>query len=59
VLGLITVEVHNSRDAAALLHGRHPRGLTAITVSEVVVTAPQPTIPAGIDGESVLLDTPA
>jgi hypothetical protein len=58
-LGLITVEVHNSRDAAALLHGRHPRGLTAITVSEVVVTAPQPTIRAGIDGESVLLDTPA
>jgi diacylglycerol kinase family enzyme len=59
VLGLITVEVHNSREAAALLHGPHPRGLTAITVSEVVVTAPQSTIPAGIDGESVLLDTPA
>jgi diacylglycerol kinase family enzyme len=58
-LGLITVEVHNSREAAALLHGPHPRGLTAITVPQVVVTAPQATIPAGIDGESVLLDTPA
>jgi hypothetical protein len=33
--------------------------LTAITVPEVVVTAPQPTIAAGIDGASVLLDTPA
>jgi diacylglycerol kinase family enzyme len=59
VLGLITVEVHNSREAAALLRGPHPRGVTAITVPQVVVTAPQPTIPAGIDGESVLLDTPA
>jgi diacylglycerol kinase family enzyme len=59
VLGLITVDVHNSREAAALLHGPRARGLTAVTVPEVVVTAPQATIPAGIDGESVLLDTPA
>jgi diacylglycerol kinase family enzyme len=59
VLGLITAEVHNSREAAALLHGPHPRGLTAMTVPEVVVTAPQATIPAGLDGESVLLHTPA
>jgi diacylglycerol kinase family enzyme len=58
VLGLITVEVHDSREAAALLHGPHPRGVRAVTVHEVVVTAPQATIPAGIDGESVLLDTP-
>lgn len=59
VLGLITVEVHNSREAAALLRGPHPRGVTALTVPEVIVTAPQATISAGIDGESVLLDTPA
>jgi diacylglycerol kinase family enzyme len=59
VLGLITVEVHSSREAAALLQGPRARGLTAITVPEVVVTARQATISAGIDGESVLLDTPA
>ena len=58
VLGLITVEVHSSREAAALLQGPRARGLTAIAVPEVVVTAGQARISAGIDGESVLLDTP-
>jgi diacylglycerol kinase family enzyme len=58
VLGVITVRVDTPRQAVALLHGAHQRGLERAEAPEVVVTADVPEVPVGIDGETVRLPTP-
>jgi diacylglycerol kinase family enzyme len=58
VLGVVGVHVQNAAQAAGLLSGRHSRGLSVLTASEVVVEADAPEIPVGIDGEAVLMPTP-
>ena len=59
VLGVIGVKVESGAQAAALLtrHGQ-AQDLVRFTAPEVVVDADAPTIPVGIDGESVLMQTP-
>jgi diacylglycerol kinase family enzyme len=58
VLGVVAVRVDSVRQAVGLLHRAHSRGLTIAEARDVVVTADAPTIPVGIDGEAVLLETP-
>jgi diacylglycerol kinase family enzyme len=58
VLGVVGVRANNALDAARMLRGRRAPGLTVLTADEVVVYADDPEIPAGVDGESVRLDTP-
>ncbi|MFE7174292.1 diacylglycerol/lipid kinase family protein [Streptomyces sp. NPDC057616] len=58
VLGAVGVVVNNAAQAAGLLRGRRAAGLTQATAAEVVVDADRPTIPAGIDGEALVLSVP-
>jgi diacylglycerol kinase family enzyme len=59
VLGVVGVTVDSAAQAAGLLRGaQRSRGMTVLRVHEVVIDADEPQIPVGIDGESVLLDTP-
>src|SRR3954466_11277455 len=58
VLGVIAVRVDSARQAVGLMHGAHRRGLLRAESGEVVVTSDQPTVPVGIDGETVQLPTP-
>ncbi|MGB8650784.1 MAG: diacylglycerol kinase family protein [Mycobacteriales bacterium] len=58
VLGLVAVSVGSARQAAALLRGRRSGGVTAVTTREVVVESEDGRVPAGVDGESLLLPTP-
>ncbi|HEY0509631.1 MAG TPA: diacylglycerol kinase family protein [Blastococcus sp.] len=58
VLGVIAVRVDSARQAVGLLHGGHRRGLVRAQAREVVVSADEPAIPVGIDGETVRLPTP-
>jgi diacylglycerol kinase family enzyme len=58
VLGVIGIRVRNAAEAAGLLAGRRLRGITMMTTKEVVVDADADRIPAGVDGEALLLDTP-
>jgi diacylglycerol kinase family enzyme len=59
VLGLVGVKVETAAQAAALLSRRlAARFITVSTAREVIVEASEPQIPVGIDGESVLMDTP-
>ena len=58
VLGAVGVVVNNAAQAAGLLRGRRAAGLTQATAAEVVVDADRPTIPAGIDGEALVLPVP-
>ncbi len=58
LLGLVTIRVANAAQAAELLRGRQAPGITVATAARVVVEASETRIPAGIDGESVLLTTP-
>jgi diacylglycerol kinase family enzyme len=55
-LGVIAVTVNNAVRAAELLGGR---GVTTLTADEVVVDADVPEIPVGMDGETVMMPTPA
>ncbi|WP_062995219.1 diacylglycerol/lipid kinase family protein [Nocardia mikamii] len=57
-LGAVTLSVSNTRDAVGLLRRTHSRGLTQRTAIDVVVDADTPRIAVGVDGESLLLDTP-
>jgi diacylglycerol kinase family enzyme len=57
-LGVVGVRVANAAQAAALLRGRRPASLTVLAAADVVVDADRRCVPAGIDGESVLLGTP-
>jgi diacylglycerol kinase family enzyme len=58
VLGVIAVRVDSARQAVGLLHGAHRHGLVRAQAREVVVTADEPAVPVGIDGETVRLPTP-
>jgi len=58
VLGVIGVRASNAVHAAQMLRGRKAAGLTLVVAKEVVVNADLPSIPAGVDGESVQLSTP-
>ncbi len=61
VLGLVTVTVDGAREAVGLLRGaltgREP-GVVSLTCAEAVISADAPRVPAGVDGESLLLPTP-
>jgi diacylglycerol kinase family enzyme len=58
VLGVIAVRVDTARQAVGLLHGAHRRGIVLTQGREVLVSSDAPTVPVGIDGESVHLSTP-
>ena len=59
VLGVVGVKIENAGQAAGLLRrAQRSRHVTVFTAREVVIDADQPSIPVGIDGESVLMPTP-
>jgi diacylglycerol kinase family enzyme len=58
VLGVIAVQVGTARQAVGLLNGAHRRGMLLVQGREVLVSSDAPTVPVGIDGESVHLSTP-
>jgi diacylglycerol kinase family enzyme len=58
VLGVMAVRVDTARQAVGLLHGAHRRGIVLAQGREVLVSSDAPTVPVGIDGESVHLSTP-
>ncbi|MFL6139900.1 MAG: diacylglycerol/lipid kinase family protein [Frankiaceae bacterium] len=58
LLGLIAVRVASAREAAQLLRGRHASALTTATAEAVVVESAGGQLPAGIDGEIVMLTSP-
>lgn len=58
VLGAVTLSVTSTREAVGLLRRTRLRGLSQGTAIELIVDADAPEIPAGVDGESLLLDTP-
>jgi len=57
-LGVVAVMVDSARQAVGLLRGRHSDGVRLLTTDSVVVTSDSGQLPAGVDGESVLLATP-
>ncbi|MEU6309393.1 diacylglycerol kinase family protein [Streptomyces sp. NPDC047014] len=58
-LGVLGVEVTGAADAADLLvRGGQGRGLTELSIRELVVDADAPEIPVGVDGEALTLATP-
>jgi len=57
-LGVVAVTVTSALHAVPLPRGTRGRGPTTLTAGEVVVDADQPEIPAGIDGETVMMPTP-
>ena len=57
-LGLIAVTVTSTVQAVRLLAGTRWRGLTRLTGHEVVIDADTAQVPAGVDGEALVLDTP-
>ena len=57
-LGVVAVRVATARQAVGLLNGAHQRGLLQTQARQVQVSSDQPTVPVGIDGESVHLSTP-
>jgi diacylglycerol kinase family enzyme len=57
-LGVIAVRVDTARQAVGLLNGAHQRGLVQTRARQVLVGSDEPTLPVGIDGESVHLSTP-
>jgi diacylglycerol kinase family enzyme len=58
VLGVIAVQVGTARQAVGLLNGAHRRGMLVTEGREVLVSSDTPTVPVGIDGESVHLSAP-
>jgi diacylglycerol kinase family enzyme len=58
VLGLIAIRVANAREAAGLLRGRRSSALTATTAESIIVETVESQLPAGIDGETVMLTSP-
>ncbi|MCP3819262.1 diacylglycerol kinase [Streptomyces sp. A3M-1-3] len=58
VLGVLGIKVDSAAQAAGMLRGRQARGLTSLTVREVVVDADEPEIQVGVDGEALTLPTP-
>ncbi|MFJ7146844.1 diacylglycerol/lipid kinase family protein [Streptomyces sp. NPDC100445] len=58
LLGLLCVRVDNTAQAAGMVRGARSAGLLRLTAKEAVVEADTDTVPAGIDGEHVLLPAP-
>src|SRR5689334_22626967 len=58
VLGVVSITVSSARQAAGLLRGSHSTGLKLLTTEQITITADDPQIPVGVDGESVLMSTP-
>ncbi|MEU6251945.1 diacylglycerol kinase family protein [Streptomyces sp. NPDC047043] len=57
-LGAVGVDVNSAAQAAGLMVGGRAAGLTTATAPEVVVDADRPSIPAGVDGEALMLPVP-
>ncbi len=57
-LGVIAIKVENAAQAIGLVRAGRGTGLTATSSRAVTVDSPQPEIPVGIDGETVLMPTP-
>ena len=58
-LGVLAGQLSSTTQAVGLLRRSQYRSITALTgAGEVVVDADTPTIPVGIDGEAVTVDTP-
>lgn len=58
VLGIVTVSVAGTGAAIGLLARTRTRGLTQNTATAVTIDAGGHRVPVGVDGESLLLDTP-
>ena len=58
LLGVIAVRVDSAVQAVGLVRGAHRRGLRRAESREVLVTSDEPTIPVGVDGETVRMSTP-
>ncbi|MCP2294202.1 Diacylglycerol kinase family enzyme [Nocardia amikacinitolerans] len=58
VLGAVTLSVSSTREAVGLMRRTRGHGLTQRTANEVVVDADTSQIPVGVDGESLIFDTP-
>jgi diacylglycerol kinase family enzyme len=58
VLGVIGVRVRGAFEAAGLVRAGRSRALTRMRVGRLVVDADAASVPAGLDGEAVLLPTP-
>ncbi len=58
ILGVIGITVSGARQAAGLLRGRHATGLKLLTTQQITITADEPQVPVGVDGESILMSTP-
>ncbi|WP_432057968.1 diacylglycerol/lipid kinase family protein [Streptomyces sp. bgisy022] len=58
VLGVLGVKVEGAVDAAALLLGPEPSGLTILTAREAVIEADRDEIEVGVDGEALVLPAP-
>src|SRR6516164_7245613 len=56
--GVMGVNISTARQAVGLLEGRHSSGLTVLSAKTIEITADTSHIPVGVDGESVLLETP-
>ena len=57
-LGVLGVRVEGAVRAAGMARGPRAAGLLRLTAGEVVVEADTPAVPAGVDGEHVLLPAP-
>ncbi|MFF4253533.1 diacylglycerol/lipid kinase family protein [Streptomyces sp. NPDC001663] len=57
-LGAVGVDVNSAAQAAGLMVGGRATGLTTATAPAVVVDADRPSIPAGVDGEALMLPVP-
>ena len=53
-LGVVTISVRSTRQAVGLLYRAHDHGLARHTATEVVIDADTPTVPVGVDGESLV-----
>ncbi|WP_054811867.1 diacylglycerol/lipid kinase family protein [Nocardia arizonensis] len=58
VLGVVAVSVANAREAVDLLRLSRLRRLVQRSAADVVVDAAVDRIPVGVDGESLMLETP-
>ncbi|GGW68665.1 diacylglycerol/lipid kinase family protein [Streptomyces xantholiticus] len=58
LLGVLCVQVANTAQAAQMVRGTRSSGIQRLTAEKVVVEADTGSVPAGIDGEHVLLPTP-
>ncbi|BAH53146.1 diacylglycerol/lipid kinase family protein [Rhodococcus opacus] len=57
-LGVVTISVSSTRQAVGLLRRARQTGLIQRAAREVVIDADVPEIPAGIDGEALVIPTP-